>query len=307
MEGPRSGSGDMVRSGTDRTVLLVFLATIALGGSNAVAIRVGNAELPPFWNATLRFGLAAVLLAIIAVFVRPPLPRGRTLLGVVLYGVVSFAASYAFAYVALVSAPAGVGQLIISIAPLLTLLLAVAHRLERFRWQGLAGSLIAAPGILIVFGDQLRLDVPIVSLVAAFAAAVCIAEGSVLAKLYSPGHPVSANAFGMAIGAAILGTISLLAGETWTLPAEPRTWASVLYLASVGSVALFLAFLFVLRRWTASATSYVLLLMPLWTVTVGALALGEAVSSTFILGAVLILGGTYIGAFLRPRRRGMLK
>lgn len=287
----------MIRSGADRTVLLVFLSTIVLGGSNAVAIRVGNAELPPFWNATLRFGIAATLFVIIALFVRPPFPRGRTFVGAVLYGVVSFAAAYAFTYVALVSAPAGVGQLILSVAPLLTLLLAVAHGLERFRWQGLVGSLIAAPGVIVVFGDQLRLDVPIAALAAAFAAALCIAEGGVLAKLYSPGHPVSANAIGMGIGASILGTISLLAGEVWTLPAEPRTWASVLYLASVGSVGLFLAFLFVLRRWTASATSYVLLLMPLWTVTVGALVLGEAVSSTFIVGAALVLAGTYVGAF----------
>jgi drug/metabolite transporter (DMT)-like permease len=145
--------------------------------------------------------------------------------------------------------------------------------------------------------------VPLVSLLAAFAGAVCIAEGSVLAKLFSPGHPVLANAIGMSIGALVLGTLSLLAGETWTLPSEPRTWAAVLYLASVGSVALFLAFLFVLRRWTASATSYVLLLMPLWTVTAAALVLGEAVSGTFMVGAVLVLAGTYVGAFLKPRPR----
>ena len=34
-------------------------------GGNAVAIRFSNAELPPFWGATIRLGLAAVVLWLI--------------------------------------------------------------------------------------------------------------------------------------------------------------------------------------------------------------------------------------------------
>jgi drug/metabolite transporter (DMT)-like permease len=84
------------RSATlDRSVLAVFLATIALGGSNGVAIRVGLGELAPIWSATLRFGLAALMLIGIAVIVRPPIPRGRALLGAILYGLLGFALTYA--------------------------------------------------------------------------------------------------------------------------------------------------------------------------------------------------------------------
>ncbi len=118
----------------DRNVLAAFLATIVLGGSNSVAIKIGNAELAPFWGATLRFGLATVLLAIIAVVARPAWPRGRSLVGSVLYGLFGFAAFYALAYFGLVDAPAGVAQVLIAGAPLLTLLLAVAQRLEKFRY-----------------------------------------------------------------------------------------------------------------------------------------------------------------------------
>jgi drug/metabolite transporter (DMT)-like permease len=287
----------------DRTVLAAFLATIVLGGSNAVAIKIGNGELPPFWGATLRFGLATVLLAAIALVVRPSWPRGRSLVGAVLYGLVGFAAFYAFAYFGLVDAPAGVAQVLIAGAPLLTLLLAVVQRLEKFRWQGLAGSVVAAAGIAVIFGNQLGAQVPLVSLLALFGAALCMAETNVVAKLIPPGHPISANLIGMAIGTVVLGVISLIVGEEWTMPTGARTWASLLYLVSVGSVALFLTYLFVLGRWTATATSYSLLLMPLWTVAAAALLLDETINLPFVLGGALVIAGTYIGAFLTPRHR----
>lgn len=285
-------------------MFLAFLAIIGLGGSNAVAIKIGNSELPPFWGATIRFGLATLILAAIAVFARPPWPRRLALVGAVLYGFIGFAASYAFVYLGLVDAPAGVAQVLLATAPLLTLLLAVAQGLERFRWQGLAGSLVAAAGIGVVFGNQLGADVPLLSLFALVAAALCMAETNVIAKLIPPGHPISANLIGMAVGTVLLGAISMSVGEAWTLPTEAATWASLFYLASVGSVALFLTYLFVLARWTATAASYALLLMPLWTVAVAALLLDESLSPAFAIGGALVIGGTYLGAFRSPRSQG---
>lgn len=284
-------------------MFLAFLAIIGLGGSNAVAIKIGNGELPPFWGAAIRFGLATLILAGIAVFARPPWPRGRALVGAVLYGLIGFAASYAFIYVGLVYAPAGVAQVLLATAPLLTLLLAVAQRLEKFRWQGMAGSLVAAAGIAVVFGTQLGAEVPLLSLFALFAAALCMAETNVIAKLIPPGHPISANLIGMAVGTVVLGAISVWVGEAWTLPTAAATWASLLYLASVGSVALFLTYLFVLERWTATAASYALLMMPLWTVVVAAVLLDEPITPTFVIGGALVIGGTYLGAFRSPRSK----
>ena len=288
----------------DRRVLAAFLATVVLGGSNAVAIKIGNGELPPFWGATMRFGLATALLAAIALVARPPWPRGRNLVGAILYGLIGFAAFYAFAYFGLVDAPAGVAGVLIGAAPLLTLLLAVLQRLEKFRWQGLVGSLVAAAGIAVVFGNQLGARVPVLSLLALFGSALCIAETNVVAKMIPPGHPISANLIGMAVGTVVLGVLSLIVGEDWTVPTGGRTWVSLLYLISFGSVALFLTYLYVLTRWTATATSYSLLLMPLWTVAAAALLLDELISLPFVVGGALVIAGTYIGAFLSPRLHG---
>jgi drug/metabolite transporter (DMT)-like permease len=285
----------------DRRVLAVFVATIGLGGSNAVAIRVGLEELPPIWSAVLRFGLATLIFVVMAAIVRPPMPRGRTLAGAVVYGLVGFAASYTFAYLGLVNGGAGTAQVVIASAPLLTLLLAVGLGLERFHWQGLAGSLLAAAGIVVVFGDQIAGRVPLVSLVFFAAGAFCIAGTAVLVKRLPPGHPIPANAVGMAVGTLALAALSLVLGERWSVPSMDRSWLSVLYLASVGSVGLFLAYLYVLARWPASASSYAMLLMPLWTVAVASVVLGETARPLFLVGGALVLAGTYVAVFRAPR------
>ena len=57
----------------------------------------------------------------------------------------------------------------------------------------------------------------------------------------------------------------------------------------------------VIRRWTASATSYATVLFPLVTVAIGALLAGEFVSVTFLAGTVLVMAGVYVGAIAPSR------
>jgi len=57
---------------------------------------------------------------------RLPLPRGRALTGALLYGTLNFGAAFALAYYALVRLHAGLGQTLLALVPLATLLLAVA-------------------------------------------------------------------------------------------------------------------------------------------------------------------------------------
>lgn len=282
----------------DRATTAAFLGIVLFGGFNGVAVRMSNAELDPFWGAALRFGLAALLLFALVVGRRIELPRGRALLGSVLYGLIGFAAAYAFAYYALVETPAGLAMVILALVPLLTLLLAVAHRLESLRLQSLAGSLIALAGVAFIFWERLSADaVPLFSLLAIVAAALCIAETGVVVKYFPRAHPLANNALAMAVGATLLLLLAVVAGDALALPTQADTLVAVGYLVVIGSVALFMLFLYVIERWTASATSYSLLLMPLPAAIGGSLLLGEPITVALIFGGALIVAGVYLGAF----------
>lgn len=288
----------------DRLTLAAFAAVALIGGGNAIAVKQSVGDLAPFWSAGSRFVAAGLLLVGFVVLTRRAFPTGRSLVGALAYGGIGFAGAFGFMYPALREVPAGTATVFLAIVPLLTFGLAVVEGQERFRLQGLIGALIAVAGVAVVFTDQLRADVPIVSLVFALVATLFIAQSAILLKWIPRSDPFGTNAVAMLVAGAMLVAFSLIGGEALTLPTEPVTWISMAYIVVAGSVVMFGLYLFTMRRWTASAVSYVTLLMPLVAVPLAALLLDEAITAAFVAGAGVVLLGVYVGAFLtiRPRR-----
>jgi len=285
-----------------RVTLIAFVLFVLLGGSNAVAIRFSNHELPPFWGATIRFASAALIFWAIVLVRRIALPTGRALLGTLLYGVVAIGASYAFAYWSLVRVEAGRATVFLAFVPLMTLFLATAHGLETMSWRRVAGALIAVVGIVVVVGGGLGTTLTLPLLLALIAGVVCNAEGAVIFKLLPKGNPVATNAVAFTTGAAVLAGASMLAGEKWSLPAAANTWAALTYLVVIGSVLVFYLYLFVLGRWPASRTAYGFVLLPVAAIPISAWLTGEVVTVSFVLGALVVLVGVWLGAISRSPR-----
>ncbi len=280
----------------DWVTFIAFMLAALFAGANTVAVRLSNSGLPPFWGAALRFGSAAVIFWIIVLARGIPLPKGRGLLGAVLYGLMSTGLTYAFLYWGLLRAPASLAGAMLAFGPLLTFLFAVAHGLERFRWRGLIGALIAVVGILFGVLGRFGGEVPVLSVLALLAGVACAAEGSVVFKLFPKSHPMATNAIALATGVPLLAVLSLLTGEQWVLPNTLNTWAAYGYLVLIGSVGFFALVLHVLSRWTASAASYIFLLIPVSSSVVAAVVLGEAITLSFVIGTAVVVTGVWLGA-----------
>jgi drug/metabolite transporter (DMT)-like permease len=297
----RERVGDIMQK-PDLTTLIAFGFVVLIGGSNAVAVRFSNLDLPPFWGAAMRFSATAILFWILILSLRIAVPKGRALAGAMIFGLFSIGLSYAFLYWGLLQVQAGLSMVVLAFTPLMTLFLAIAHGLEKFRWRGLAGALIALSGILIGVSGALGGEIPLLSLLAIAAGALCISEGNVLYKLFPKSHPMATNAVAVSTGAVLLLTLSLITGEEWVLPATTNALAAVTYLVFIGSVVLFYLYLFVLSRWTASATAYSFLLFPIATVIIAAWLAGEAIRVSFLIGGAIVLVGVWLGAVSGPKR-----
>lgn len=288
-------------AGPDTQTLAAFSAMVVIGGMNFVAVRLSDRGLAPFFGAGLRFVLAAVLLYGLVAFRRIALPTRKQLKGTLLYGILGFAASYAFAYLAMVALPTGVAAVIMGSVPLITLLLAVAHGAEGFRLRGLVGAVIAIAGIIVLVGVQSQVHVPVGALLLMLGAAFSASESSVVLKKYPTGHPMATNALAMGLGGIILLALSVVSGERWTMPATTATWVSLVYLVVPGSIALFALFLFTIKRWTASRVSYLFVLTPIVASLSGATLAGDAVTPAMVAGGVIVLSGVYVGALSRRK------
>lgn len=288
----------------DGGTLSAFVVVVLIGGVNFVAVRFSNRELAPFFGAAIRFVIASFLLFAYVGLRRLPLPRGQSLLGTVIYGVLGFTGAYAFAYWALQALSAGVAAVIMASVPLLTLFFATIHRVEVFRARGLVGALLAIGGIAVLVAGAGDATIPFSSLLAMVGAAVCIAESGVVIKRFPPSHPAATNAVAMGIGALLLFTLSAGAKEDWLLPRSSSTWVSLGYLAGVGSLGLFGLYLFILKRWTASGVSYMLVLAPIVASVAGALLANEPVTRRVVVGGLIVLTGVYVGALSGHRKKG---
>lgn len=277
-----------------------FLVVVFIGGGNFVAVRVSNQELQPFWGAGLRFSLAAVVFLAVALALRLAWPRGRQLRLVALYGLFSFTLAYSLMYWALVRVSAGMAAVLLAVVPLITPLLAVAHRMEKLNRRTLTGAFIALAGIVVMTVGPSAMILPLSGLVAIAIAALALGESVIIGKKVSVGHPVMTNAVGMPIGALGLLLISAVAGEQWAIPQQTEVIWSVLYLSMIGSVGLFVLFLLVVRRWAPSAAAYAFVLFPVVSLLLEAWLLEEPLTIQAMVGVLVVMAGVWFGA-LAPR------
>jgi drug/metabolite transporter (DMT)-like permease len=283
----------------DHLTLAAFGGAVLIGGSNFVAIKFSNAELAALHGAALRFTAAAVLFWLLMRALSLSLPRGRALLGSVIYGVLAFGAAYGLLYVALLEVGVGMAAVIMAMMPLFTLVLAVVHGQERLTAAGVVGGLLAIAGIAVLSLRSLGGDLPFGYVIAAVGAAAAGAESAVVVKGFPRAHPVTTNAVGMTAGALLLWVVSALASEPWTFPSGASTWTALAWLVIAGSVGLFYLFVFVIGRWTASATAYALTLMPVVAVVLGAILASEPITPEVVAGAALVVLAVYVGAIRR--------
>ena len=281
---------------SERTALVSFFVAVLFGGGNGVAIRFSNRELAPLWGAFLRFALAAVLFMVIMAALRLSLPRGRALLGAALYGVLSFGISSAFAYYSLIRLQAGLGQTLVAVIPLFTMLLAVLYRQERLRLAAVLGTALALLGIAVMSGATFGKAVPLLSVLAVLGAALTFAQATIIVRAFPDVHPVTMNAVGTAAGAAFLLLGALITGKPLAVPHHAETWLALAYMVPFGTVILFGLYLTVLKYWTATRASYSFVLIPVVTILVSAWLDHERIGAGFLLGGFLVIAGVYVGA-----------
>lgn len=273
-----------------------FFGTVLIGGSNFLAVKFSNQELKPLFGAAVRFLAAGLLFLLIARLAQKALPRGRAFGGAVIYGLLSFGLSYAFLYYAITGLEAGTASVIVAMIPLITLVLAVLHRQERFSLRGLVGGVLAIGGIAVISSRSLGGDLELRFVLASLAGVITSAESSVIIKGFPKADPVTTNAVGMLAGSALLFAGSWVFDESWTVPSQTETWLALAWLVLAGSIGLFYLFVHMIIRWTASASSYAITLMPLVVITMGAFLLGEEVTAQVLAGAALVISGVWVGA-----------
>lgn len=283
------------------TPIAAFCVAMAWSGS-WITGKLALATAPPLEISAVRFIIAAFVLAAIATVTRTDL-GGGPVAPVVLAGIFGYCAYNAFVFVGLTMAPASDGALIVPTSiPVLTAI-AASFVGERITATKLSGFALASLGVALVIaagqnGDEIsgrRVVGDVLMLLGAMCWAVYTVLGTIALRRRSP---IAIVTIAAPVGAALLLPLGFLEKGYSDVPGWTTVvWLNVLYLALAGSVASFIVFYWLVRRVGAGVAAMTSYLVPVLTLAMAVVFLGDRPQPLQLVGGVVILAGVRLATW----------
>jgi drug/metabolite transporter (DMT)-like permease len=280
---------------------LKLLATMAFWGGTFVAGRMLAGVVPPFQAAFLRFAIAGGILLLVLLRVERRLPRlDRYQMGsVILLGLTGVLGYNVAFFYGLQTVSAGKAGLIIALNPVGIALLSALFGGEPLRLVRTIGVVVSVAGAtLVISNGHLSLlagDVGVGELTL-LACVLCWALYSVIGRRAMRGmSPLTAVTYSAIAGTLFLAPVALAQGVMAKIPDYgPEAWASLLYLAVLGTVVGFLWYYQSIHEIGAVRSGVFINFVPLFAMLFGLLILDEPVSLTLLQGGALVIVGAWI-------------
>ena len=275
----------------DRSTLpfVAFATCTLIWGSTFLIIRIGNDTVPPVWASALRLGLAALVLTALAFALRQPWPRGATLKAALAFGIMDFGISLPLLYWGERAVPSAIAAILFATMPLLTSVMAHAMGLERITPIKIVAGLVGLAGVGLLVSSEIGGHIPALPLLAVFLSAVTAAFAGVLLKRSPGGAPITTNAIAHAIGFPFCVAASVALHESQALPAGVSEWMPIVYLTLVGSIVAFVAFAWLVQRWSVVRISFVSVITPVIATALGAGVRHERLGPAALAGGLTVL------------------
>jgi O-acetylserine/cysteine efflux transporter len=301
MKSSRSAGGRRAFEGTGAVAALI--ASGIAWGTSVPLSKVALGWLAPGWLTVVRFGLAAIVLLIIAG--RHGKLRGALSLPVLVSGAVGYGCSVAIQNAGISRTSVTHASLIIGATPILVAVIVAVWQRAIARPVAWAGFALALCGVALIAGGQghgATHDGDLLVLVATvISALVTVAQG----RLLEGRDPIALTAV-LFLGATV-GTLPFAAAEGLPsvshVPAAPLI--ATVAVTITGTLVPFSLFAFGLKRVSAEVAGAFLNLEPLVGAVIGIVAFGDPWGTRQVGGGLAIIAGIALSSLplLGARRR----
>ncbi|MGH2851208.1 MAG: EamA family transporter [Solirubrobacteraceae bacterium] len=283
-----------------RTVWIALTTVYIAWGSTYVAIRLMDRTIPPLAGAGVRFLLAGFAMYGFLALRRRGLPRvaPRELASLIVVSILLLTGGNGIVTVAERHVPAGLAALLVASMPLWVLLLRLLAG-DRPRAATLVGLGIGFSGVaLLVLRGSHGSGASVGQALVVVAGALAWATGSFLSsRLPLPADVSAGTAVEMIIGGAVLAVLAVVFGEPWShlwLHASADSLLALVYLAAIGSIVAFTAYVWLLQNVPISKISTYAYVNPVVAVALGALVLGEAITGLMVVGGLITVAAVAV-------------
>lgn len=288
----------------DALAISLLLACCLFWGFQQILIKAIVGEVPPLWQASIRFAGATALLWIWCVVRKVPLfSQDGTLWPGLLAGLL-FAAEFSCIYLGLRDTTASRLTVFLYTSPFVVALLlprfVPSEKLRGVQWAGLV---IAFAAVAVAFSEgftgpstdkQLRGDALALAAGTLWGLTTLVIRGSAMARASAE----KTLFYQVAVTALVAPVLSLLLGEAWSFQYSPLAWGSIALQTVVGAFASYLAWMWLLRHYPATQMASFTFLTPVFALVFGVMLLGEPLT----LQLVLALCGVAAGIVLVNRK-----
>jgi drug/metabolite transporter (DMT)-like permease len=293
----------------DTLAISLLLVCCIFWGFQQILIKTTVAEVPPLWQASLRFIGATVLLAMwcaargVKLFERDGTWRGGLLAGLL------FAGEFSCLYLGLRDTTASRLTVFLYTSPFVVALflprLVPSERMRPVQWAGL---LIAFGAVAVAFSEgfgsaasarQLRGDALALAGGVLWGLTTLVIRSSAL----STATAEKTLFYQVAVTAAVAPLLSLALGETPSLHYSAYAWGSLAAQTVIGAFASYLTWMWLLRHYPATRVSSFTFVTPLCALVFGVALLHEPLTARLVTA----LSGVAVGIVLVNRRAAPAK
>lgn len=292
-----------MRSAVNTQAASIMLVLCLLWGVQQVAIKVTLPDVSSVLLVSIRSGVAAVLVWLVAKLVFKERWQHRALLAAGTIVGVLFAAEFLFVAEGLNRTTASHMSVFLYTAPIWAAvglhLRIPEERLSRRQWVGIVTAFlgIATAFIVPTIGEGSASLTPEMLLGDLFALAAGAAWGlttvAVRVSKLSEAPATQTLFYQLAISFVLLAVVTLLTGQLHFV-STPTAWLSLSFQSVVIAFGSYLVWFWLLRKYLAARLGVLTLLTPIFGVLAGVFLLGDSLTAGFIAGSVLVLAGLLI-------------
>ena len=279
---------------------VLFAATVLIWGTTWIAIAWEVGPVPILVSVFYRFAAAAVLfLAVLLATGRLKVPPRRDQPFVLAQALCLFCCNFICFYAAESRVPSGLVSVIFSLSTILNAVNARIFFGAPLTARTVAAAALAVAGVALLFGRDAAAGFgadTLDGLGLALLGTLFFSLGNMASRRNSAAgvSPVLASAWGMAYGAVALLVLIGVTGTPMIAPPDMHYTGALLYLAVVGSVVGFTAYLSLVARIGSSKAAYATVLFPVVALALSTVFEGYRWHWTGFVGLALTLAGNLV-------------
>lgn len=281
----------------DTLAVTLLVVCCLFWGFQQILIKATVGEVPPLWQASIRFvGATAMLWLWCAARGVKLFERDGTLKGGLLAGLL-FAGEFTCIYLGLRETTASRLTVFLYTSPFVVAIvlpkLVPSEKLRVVQWVGLV---IAFAAVALAFSEgfhaggaasHLRGDALALLAGVLWGTTTLVIRASKLATASAE----KTLFYQVAVTAVVAPLLSLALGETWSFAYSGMAWGSIFLQTAIGAFASYLTWMWLLRHYPATQMSSFTFLTPVFALVFGVLLLNEPLTAELVLALVGVAAG----------------